>query len=114
MEFDYAPFGITGLETELSLSLMQLVAPGHLSLSDMLAKYTINPAMLLNLPKGTLSAGADADVTVIDLGDEWVFNAAASPSKSANSPFNGWTLKGRPIMTMVGGKIVWRGEAVNA
>ena len=114
VEFDYAPFGITGLETELSLSLMQLVAPGHLSLSDMLAKYTINPAKLLNLPKGTLSAGADADVTVIDLGEEWVFDAAASPSKSANSPFNSWTLKGRPIMTMVGGKIVWRGEAVNA
>ena len=114
VEFDYAPFGITGLETELSLSLMQLVAPEHLSLSDMLAKYTINPAKLLNLPKGTLSAGADADVTVIDLGEEWVFDAAASPSKSANSPFNGWTLKGRPIMTMVGGKIVWRGEAVNA
>ena len=114
VEFDYAPFGITGLETELSLSLMQLVAPEHLSLSDMLAKYTINPAKLLNLPKGTLSAGADADVTVIDLREEWVFDAAASPSKSANSPFNGWTLKGRPIMTMVGGKIVWRGEAVNA
>ena len=114
VEFDYAPFGITGLETEVALSLMQLVHAGHLSLPDMIAKYTINPARLLNLPKGTLSPGADADVTVINPDEEWVFDAATSPSKSANSPFTGWTLKGKPSMTLVGGKIVWRGDAVNA
>ena len=114
VEFDYAPFGITGLETEVALSLMQLVHAGHLSLPDMIAKYTMNPARLLNLPKGTLSPGADADVTVINPDEEWVFDAATSPSKSANSPFTGWTLKGKPSMTLVGGKIVWRGDAVNA
>src|SRR5579863_10408106 len=65
VEFDYAPFGITGLETELSLSLMQLVHTNRLSLSDLISKFTVNPARLLNLSKGTLSAGADADVTVI-------------------------------------------------
>ena len=66
VEFDYAPFGITGLETELSLSLMQLVHTQKISLADMIAKFTVNPARLLNLPKGTLSVGADADVTVFD------------------------------------------------
>ena len=66
MEFDYAPFGITGLETELALSLMQLVHAKRISLADLIAKFTVNPARLLNLPKGTLSVGADADVTVFD------------------------------------------------
>ena len=66
VEFDYAPFGITGLETELALSLMQLVHTKRISLADMIAKFTVNPARLFNLPKGTLSVGADADVTVFD------------------------------------------------
>ncbi len=66
VEFDYAPFGITGLETELALSLMQLVHTRRISLTDMIAKFTVNPARLLNLDKGTLSVGADADVTVFD------------------------------------------------
>ena len=111
VEFDYAPFGITGLETELAVSLSFLHHKGHLELSDLIAKYTVNPARLLKLPKGTLSEGADADVTVIDPGTEWVFDASTSPSKSSNTPFNGWTFKGRPTMTVVGGKIVWRAEA---
>ena len=66
VEFDYAPFGITGLETELALSLMQLVHTKRISLADLIAKFTVNPARLLNLTKGTLSVGADADVTVFD------------------------------------------------
>ncbi len=114
VEFDYAPFGITGLETELALSLMQLHAPGHLGLPELIAKYTVNPARLLNLEKGTLSPGADADVTVFDPDLEWQFDAGASPSKSANSPFHGWTLKGQATTTIVGGKIVWRNEPVSA
>ena len=69
VEFDYAPFGITGLETELALSLMQLVHTKRISLADLIAKFTVNPARLLNLNKGTLSVGADADVTVFD--PEW-------------------------------------------
>ena len=65
VEFDYAPFGIIGLETELALSLMQLYHPQRVSLSDLIAKYTVNPARLLHLAKGTLSVGADADITVL-------------------------------------------------
>jgi dihydroorotase len=107
VEFDYAPFGITGLETELALSLMQLVHTKRLPLADLIAKFTVNPARLLNLSKGTLSPGADADVTVMDAAREWVFRREESASKSKNSPFFGWPLKGRAVATMVGGKIVW-------
>ena len=107
VEFDYAPFGITGLETELALSLMQLVHTKRLSLTDLIAKFTVNPARLLNLNKGTLSAGADADVTVFDPEAEWIFQAGDSASKSRNSPFSGWKLKGRAAATIVSGKLIW-------
>jgi dihydroorotase len=111
VEFDYAPFGITGLETELSLSLMQLVHTKRISLADMIAKFTVNPARLLNLNKGTLSVGADADVTVFDLDEEWIFRAEESASKSKNSPFSGWKLKGNVVATIVGGKNVFSQES---
>ena len=107
VEFDYAPFGITGLETELALSLMQLVHTRRISLADLIAKYTVNPARLLNLNKGTLSIGADADVTVFDPDAEWVLTPESSASKSKNNPFFGWKLKGRAMATIVGGKLVW-------
>lgn len=107
VEFDYAPFGITGLETELALSLMQLYHTKRVSLSDLIAKFTVNPARLLRLAKGTLAAGADADITVFDPDREWVFEAKDSASKSLNSPFFGWTLKGRALATIVAGKPVW-------
>jgi dihydroorotase len=106
-EFDYAPFGITGLETELALSLMQLVHTKRAGLADLIAKFTVNPARLLNLNKGRLSIGADADVTVFDPEVEWVFRAEESASKSKNSPFSGWKLKGKAVATIVGGKKVW-------
>lgn len=112
VEFDYAPFGITGLETELAVSLSQLYHRNHLSLNDLIAKYTINPAKLLNLPKGTLTEGADADVTLFDPDAEWVFDVSQSPSKSSNTAFNGWTFKGRPSSTIVKGEIVWRADHV--
>jgi dihydroorotase len=111
VEFDYAPFGITGLETELALSLMQLVHTKRLSLADMIAKFTVNPARLLNLNKGTLSVGADADVTVFDPDCEWVFNREDSASKSKNNPFFGWKLKGKAVATIVAGKMVWSEQA---
>jgi dihydroorotase len=111
VEFDYAPFGITGLETELSLSLMQLVHTKRISLAGMIAKFTVNPARLLNLQKGTLSVGADADVTIFDPDREWIFRAEESASKSKNSPFNSWKLKGRPVATIVGGEIACSEEA---
>ncbi|HEX7617499.1 MAG TPA: amidohydrolase family protein, partial [Verrucomicrobiae bacterium] len=107
VEFDYAPFGITGLETELALSLMQLVHAKRLSLAGLIAKFTENPARLLRLNKGTLSVGADADVTVFDPDCEWVFRAEESASKSRNSPFNGWKLKGRAVATIIAGKLIW-------
>jgi dihydroorotase len=79
----------------------------RLGLSDLIAKYTIHPAKLLKLNKGTLTAGADADVTVFDPDREWVFERAATASKSSNNPFFGWKLKGRAVATIVGGKKVW-------
>ncbi|MGA3164424.1 MAG: dihydroorotase, partial [Verrucomicrobiota bacterium] len=106
VEFDYAPFGVTGLETELALALMQLVHAKRISLPDLVAKFTVNPARLLNLEKGTLSIGSDADVTVFDPDREWVFSAEESASKSKNSPFFNWKLKGKAVATIVGGKKV--------
>src|SRR5207248_354019 len=100
-------FGITGLETELALSLMQLVHTKRISLAEMIAKFTVNPAKLLNLNKGTLSVGADGDVTVFDPDAEWIFERADSASKSKNNPFFGWKLKGRATATVVCGKTVW-------
>jgi dihydroorotase len=107
VEFDYAPFGITGLEIELTLALMQLVHTKRISLADVIAKFTVNPAKLLNLAKGTLSIGADADVTVFDENAEWVYRPEDSASKSKNNPFFGWKLKGKAVATIVGGKLVW-------
>jgi dihydroorotase len=107
VEFDYAPFGIIGLETELALALMQLVHAKRISLPDLIVKYTVNPARLLNLKKGTLGVGADADVTVLDPDREWIFARAETASKSSNSPFFGWKLKGRTVATIVGGKKVF-------
>jgi dihydroorotase len=107
VEFDYAPFGITGLETELALSLMQLYHTKRLGLSEVIAKFTINPARLLRLAAGTLSVGSDADVTVFDPNREWRFDKTESASKSLNSPFFGWRLKGKTVATLVGGKKAW-------
>jgi len=107
VEFDYAPFGIIGLETELALSLMQLYHTRLLSLMEIIAKFTSAPAGLLSLDKGTLRVGASADVTVFDPAKEWVFETGSSCSKSSNSPFDGWRLKGKAGLTVVGGKKVW-------
>jgi dihydroorotase len=86
---------------------MQLVHTKRLSLADMIAKFTVNPAHLLNLPKGTLSTGADADVTVFDPEREWVYRPEDSASKSKNNPFFGWKLKGKATAAIVGGKKIW-------
>ena len=108
VEFDYAPFGITGLETELALSLACFHQTGRMSLSDLLARFTTGPARILGLKKGTLSIGADADVTVFDPAQEWVFRREDTASKSRNSPFYDWPLKGKASATIVAGKIVWQ------
>ncbi len=107
-EFDQAPFGILGLETELALFLDILVHKRKaISLSRLIELYTINPAQLLKLDRGTLSLGAVADVTIIDPGLEWTVDKNASLSRSRNTPFHGWELKGRAVRTIVGGKSVW-------
>jgi dihydroorotase len=111
VEFDYAPFGITGLETELALCLMQLYHTRRISLPDLIAKFTVAPAQLLRLNKGTLGVGADADVTVLNPDLEWSFDKGDTASKSLNSPFYGWPLKGKAVATIVGGKKVWNERA---
>ncbi len=108
VEFDYAPFGITGLETAMALSLMQLYHTHRLPLPDLIAKFTVAPGRLLRLNKGTLGIGADADVTVFDPDREWVAERRRMASKAGNSPFLGWRHKGKAIATIVAGRIVWR------
>ncbi len=102
-EFDYAPFGIVGLETSLGLTL-KLVDEGVLSITEAIRKLSAQPAAILKIDKGTLSAGSDADITIIDPSEEWVVDSSCFKSKSKNTPFNGWKLKGRAVQTIVGGK----------
>jgi dihydroorotase len=104
-ELDQAPFGITGLETSLGLVVKQLIAPGHLDWPAAIAKMTINPARILNLKKGTLQIGADADITVIDPEVCWKVDPSKMRSKSSNTPFAGWELQGRAEVVVVGGKV---------
>lgn len=111
VEFDHAPFGITGFETEMALSLMQLYHTKRLSLSDLIGKFTTAPARLLRLPnKGMFQAGADGDVTIFDPEMEWVYDLRESASKSRNSPFGGWRLKGRAQAVIVQGAVAWQAE----
>lgn len=107
VEFNYAPFGILGLETELGVFIKKLIEPQVLDWPGMLAKLTINPARLLKLDKGTLSIGKDADVTVIDPNIEWTVDKNQFYSQSRNTPFHGWELRGRASQTIVGGRIVF-------
>ena len=108
VEFANAPFGITGLENELAVSLMQLYHSGRMKLSDLIERLTIAPARLIKLDRGTLSIGAVADVTVFDPDAEWIFNREETVSKAFNNPFYGWKLKGRNFMTIVAGEIAWQ------
>jgi len=110
VEFDRAPFGILGLETELGLSLMALVHKKVLTLPQLVEKFTTGPARLLQLNKGTLSVGADADITVMDPAREWVYDVNQTASKSRNTPFHGWSLKGKAVATIVGGRVVRPGK----
>jgi len=105
VEFPLAANGIVGLETSLPLTL-KLVEEGVLTLSQAIEKLTVNPAMAIGLNKGTLSVGADADITVIDLDEEWIIDPAQLKSKSKNTPFTGWQMKGKAVATIVRGKKV--------
>lgn len=108
VEFDDAPFGIVGLETELGLFIQSLVHGKVISLPKMIAMLTSNPAQLLNLDRGTLGEGRPGDVTIIDPDAEWTVDTKEFASRSKNTPYQGWKLKGRATATIVAGKIAWQ------
>jgi dihydroorotase len=103
-ELDLAPFGMSALETTLSLVVEHLVNPGHLTWTQVIEKMTINPARILGIQKGSLKVGADADVTIIDPQAEWTLEAAGMESRSANTPFIGHQMRGRAVQVIVGGE----------
>ncbi len=107
-ELDQAPFGIVGLETCLGLVITNLIEPGILDWPTAIAKMTMNPAQILGIPKGTLSVGADADVTIIDPDARWIVDPERFHSKSANTPFAGWELRGRAETVLVGGEVKYQ------
>ena len=108
VEFDAAPFGIIGLETQLGLFLDLLVHKHRkIDIVRLIEMYTVEPRHLLKINAGTLSIGAAADVTLIDPDLEWTVRVDKFESASRNSPFDGWKLKGRVVRTIVGGKTVW-------
>jgi dihydroorotase len=110
-EFERCPFGITGLETAIGLSLDVLVHTGRISVNRMVELFTTGPANVLRLNRGTLAPGAPADVTIFDLGTEWTYDVQESYSKSRNSPFSGRKFRGGPLATIVGGEIIWKRTA---
>jgi len=112
VEFDKAAFGIIGLETSLPLTL-QLVRDGVMDLPSAIAKLSYNPATILSVKGGTIEEGKEADLTVIDLNKEYVVHEEDFNSKCHNSPFIGWSMKGKVMLTMVGGRIVWNADERN-
>jgi len=108
VEFDKAPFGIAGLETAVSLILDRLVNKNIISLQKFIGMISTTPALILGLQnKGKICVGADADLTILNLHKEIVVDVNTFKSKSRNNPFHNWKLKGAPVMTIVGGKIVY-------
>src|ERR1700682_2060276 len=107
VEFDRAPFGVTGFETALSLALQQLVHTGRIPLMRMVELFTSGPARVLGLER-SIAAGQSADLTIFSLDRQWTFRAAESVSKSHNTPFDGHSFKGGPVATVVGGRFAHR------
>ena len=107
-----APFGITGLETAVSLGIQRLVQPGKLDWSRLVGLFSANPARILRRHDlGRIEQGALADLTIIDPGREWTFYRAESRSKSQNTPFDSWKFRGKVVMTVVDGKVVFDARA---
>jgi dihydroorotase len=104
-EFDNAAFGMIGLETALPL-IVKLVDEGVLDLPRAIALFTVRPARCFALGAGTLAVGAPADVAVLDLERRWTVDRAKLRSKSRNTPFHGWDVRGRATLTIMGGAIV--------
>lgn len=113
LEFDHAPFGITGLETAVGLALDRLVHKGIINLERLVELCSVNPAKIFNLEgRGTLRDGACGDVTIIDPDLNWTFDVQASKSKSRNTPFDNWTMRGAAVATIVAGRILHRHPAL--
>jgi dihydroorotase len=113
--FSEAPFGIVGLETAVSLVLDRLVRPGTITLSHFVDLMSVNPARLLGLSgKGRVAVGADGDLTVLDLDRSSTVEKDRFESKGRNTPFEGWKLWGAPVMTIVGGRVVYPFEGVSS
>ncbi len=108
VEFDRAPFGIVGLETAVSIVLDRLVHSGRIPVRRMIELLSVNPAAVMHLPGGALSEGAAADITIIDPDAAVTIRAAGLQSKSRNTPFEGWQLRGGVVATIVGGRVLYR------
>jgi len=104
-ELDQAPFGIVGLETLIPITVLGLIEPGHLSWPEAIRKLTVEPAKLLGIAKGTLRPGSDADLTIIDPSTPWTIDPAAFHSKSRNTPYGGWKVRGRAHTVIVAGEV---------
>lgn len=112
VEFDRAPFGITGLESALGLCISILQVKHKMPLKRLVELLTAAPARVMHLEgRGTLVPGAHADVTIFDPAKKWTYHAAESLSKSKNSPFDGWQMQGKVMATIVGGRTVWKATA---
>jgi dihydroorotase len=107
-EFEQCPFGILGLETALGVALETLLHPGKIGLPRLVELFSANPARILGLDRGTLGAGAPADVTIFSTERAWTYDVNKSFSRSRNSPFDGKTFRGGPVATVVAGRIVWQ------
>ena len=114
VEFDQAPFGITGLETAVSLCFDRLVHRGVITLSRLIELLSVNPARILRVPGGSLSEGAPADITILAPDLDVTIAAATMRSRSKNTPFDGWRLRGGVAATIVGGRAVYVNDAVDA
>ncbi|MFM8291768.1 MAG: dihydroorotase, partial [Planctomycetia bacterium] len=108
LELDRAPFGILGLETAVGLAVTRLVVPGRIGWPRLVEAMSTLPARILGLNRGTLRPGAAADITLIDPNLSWRVDVREFRSKSVNSPFDGWTLQGRAVATIVGGRVKYR------
>ncbi len=108
-----APFGIVGLETAFPLMYTKFVKTGKMTLKQLIDCMSKKPATIFNLPYGTLEVGAVADITIIDLDKEMEIDSSQFLSKGKNTPFNGYNVSGWPVMTLVGGKVVYKNEQMN-
>ncbi len=106
-EFERCPFGITGLETAIGLSIETLVHSGKISMMRLVELFTTGPARVLGLSCGTLAQGAPGDITIFDPERSWTYDVNQSQSKSRNSPFHQKAFRGGPVATIVSGRTVW-------